>query len=44
MVLWNSIPLCVSKEDVTHDGFAAMQLMERHITVDAAPGMLQQEA
>lgn len=44
MVLWNSTPLSVSKEDVTHDGFAAMQLMEKHITVDAASGMLQQEA
>lgn len=43
MVLWNSIALSVSKEDVTHDGFAAMWPMERHITVDAASGMLQKE-
>lgn len=26
MVFWNSIPSSVSKEDVTHGGFAAMQL------------------
>lgn len=26
MVFWNSIPSSVSKEDVTHRGFAAMQL------------------
>lgn len=26
VVLWNSIPSSVSKEDVTHDGFATMQL------------------
>lgn len=43
MVLGNSVLLSVSKEDVTHHGFAAVQLMERHITVGAASGMLQQE-
>lgn len=39
VVLWNSILLSVSKEDVTHDGSA-----ERHTAVNAVTGMLQQAA